>query len=120
MAVYTPGAYAKRMRSASYKSKLTTQKVLKRGALKIKLNSRMIVTNSHSNAGKQRAGYHINFEAVGLLAYEIGYDKNAGSLGTMNEYGSAGNSPDGALGLALDEESDQVEVWLSKEIEKLL
>ena len=117
---YTPSAYAKRLRSASYKSKVVTVKVVKRGANEIKKEARKTVASSHSNAGKSAAGYFINYDQVGLFAFEIGYDKNAGSLGTMNEYGSANNSPDGALGKALAGEAKEVEKWLSKEIEDLL
>jgi len=117
---YTPSAYAKKLRKAAQDASPKTVLVLKKGALEIKKEARNTVAASHSNPGKAAAGYFINFEQIAKLAFEIGYDKPAGALGTMNEYGSAGNSPDNALGMALDEEAAVVEKYLFKEIEKLI
>ena len=117
---YTPSGYAKKLRKAAQDASPKTVLVLKKGSLNIKKAARDTVASSHSNPGKAAAGYHINFEQIAKLAFEIGYDKPAGGLGTMNEYGSASNSPDNALGMALEEEGPAVEKFLFKEIEKLI
>ena len=97
---------------AASPGKLATEasKVVKKGALEIKKTARATAGGSKSNAGR-----HINFDMVGADTAEIGYDKTgSGNLGTMREYGSAGNVPHNDLGQALESEAPTVEKFLVK------
>lgn len=91
--------------------------VVKKGALVIKNTARASV--SSSNAGKAAAGDFINFDMKGTMEAEIGYDKMAGSLGTMNEYGSAGNAPKRDLANALEREAPVVAKYVSEAVDQL-
>lgn len=120
MTIYTPGAYAKVLRASAVKIVPETRGVVKKAAQNVKVEARKIVATSHSNSGKRNAGHYINYDLIGMASAEIGYDKPAGSLGTMNEYGSANNSPDGALAKSLDKEAPELEKWLAKVVEDII
>lgn len=91
--------------------------VIKKGALQVKNTARASV--SSSNAGKDAAGNFINFDMKGTMEAEIGYDKMAGSLGTMNEYGSAGNAPKKDLSNALEREAPVTEKYMTEAVDAL-
>lgn len=104
----TPAGFAAELARIAGSVDTVVEPVIKKGALQVKTTARSRVAGAHSNAGKAAAGNYINFDMRGRLAAEIGYDKPGGALGTLNEYGSAGNSPDNALGTALETEAPVV------------
>lgn len=113
----SPAEFAAECRRIAAAADDTASPVVKRGANNIKLAARQ--NSQHTYTGKQVATYHINYDMLAKLEAEIGYDKMAGSLGTMNEYGSANNVPDNALGNALEEEAPKFAAWLAREVERL-
>lgn len=113
----TPAQMAAELQRVSAATDKAVSAVIKKGALQIKNNARASV--SSSNAGKSAAGDHINFDMTGPLEAEIGYDKMAGSLGTMNEYGSAGNAPKRDLSNALEREAPVTEEYLAEAVDAL-
>lgn len=116
---YTPAQYAAVLAAAAAKAAPEAAKVVNRGALEVKKKARA-TAGGHSNAGKAAAANHINYDMRGPWEAEIGYDKMAGSLGTMNEYGSAGNTPGNDLGRALEAEGPVVERFLAEAVDKCL
>ena len=104
----TPAGFAAELARIASGVDKVIEPVIKKGALEVKNQARSTVAAAHSNAGKAAAASFINFDMRGKLAAEIGYDKPGGALGTLNEYGSAGNSPDNALSRALEAEGGKV------------
>lgn len=115
----TPAQFAAELVSVAGKVDTTVGQVVKKGALNVKTAARSRAAAAHSNVGKAAAAAFINFDMRGPTHAEIGYDKPGGSLGTMNEYGSAGNSPDNALGTALETEGARIGTYLSQAVEGL-
>ena len=117
MSTMTPAQFAAECRSVAAAADRAVSAVVKRGANNVKTTARN--TADSSNAGKAAAVYHINFDMDGELAAEIGYDKPAGSLGTMLEYGSAGNTPGNDLGMALEREAPNMDKFIADAVERL-
>lgn len=115
---YTPAQYAAVLASAAVRAAPEARKVVEKGALEIKKRARS--TAGSSNRGKAAAIQHINYDMRGQWEAEIGYDKMAGSLGTMLEYGSAGNTPNHDLGRALEAEAPTVGKFLAEVAEECL
>lgn len=116
----TPGEFAADLRSIAGRVDSVVSPVITKGALQVKTQARARAAAAHSNAGKAAAAQHINYDMRGKLAAEIGYDKGGpGSLGTFNEYGSAGNSPDNALSTALETEGARVGKYLWEAVARL-
>lgn len=113
----TPGEMAAELRRVSAATDRAVSTVVKKGALEVKNKARASV--SSSNRGKAAAAHFINFDMRGTLEAEIGYDKPAGALGTMNEYGSAGNTPHNDLGKALDAEAPAVAKYIGEAVDRL-
>jgi hypothetical protein len=113
----TPAQFAAELQRVSAGAEKAVAPAVKKGALNVKNNARASL--SSSNAGKQAAGAHINFDMLGTLDAEIGYDKPAGALGTMNEYGSAGNAPKRNLGNALEREAPVLEKYVGEAVDGL-
>ncbi len=112
----SPGEFAAELQRVSAATDAAIAKVVEKGALNIKNNARASL--SSSNAGKSAAGHFINYDVDGLEA-EIGYDKMAGSLGTMNEYGSAGNAPKKDLANALEREAPATAKFAAEAVDDL-
>lgn len=113
----TPGEFAAELQRVSAATDGAVGKSVEKGALNIKNNARASL--SSSNAGKSAAGAFINYDMRGTLDAEIGYDKMDGSLGTMNEYGSAGNAPKRDLANALEREAPNLEKFAAEAVDDL-
>ena len=113
----SPGEFAAELQRVSAATDAAIAKVVEKGALNIKNNARASL--SSSNAGKSAAGHFINYDMRGTLEAEIGYDKMAGSLGTMNEYGSAGNAPKKDLANALEREAPATAKFAAEAVDDL-
>lgn len=116
----TPAGFAAELARIAASIPTVVEPVVKKGALQIKNAARARVRSAHSHPGKVQAASFINFDMRGKLAAEIGYDKgDAGSLGTFNEYGSAGNAPDNALSTALTAETPVAARYLWEAVGRL-
>lgn len=116
----TPAGFAAELNTIAVVVDTAVGAVIKKGALNIKNEARSRAGAAHSNPGKSAAVQHINFDMTGKTSAEIGYDKGGpGSLGTFNEYGSAGNSPDNALGSAIESEAPKVAAYMTAAVDKL-